>query len=242
VSEASDEHPLLALQALDSAADGLVAERAGLSQRAAIGRCETDREGVEAEIEAVRTREAELTESERALEREVADSVREGREVEDKLYSGKVQGVSELEGLQTQLDSFRAKQAELEERQLELMESREALDEALVSLEEKRAGCDSRREDLLVSLAENEAAIDGQLTAFAARRQSAAECVAAVPLRTYDRLRKSPRLAGVVTAQVRSNACGRCRIPVPVMRLTRVRQDAPDDVVPCENCNRILLP
>lgn len=242
MTEELGEHPLLGLQAIDSAADALAAERVGLPQHAALRASDAERERIEAEVTATEERAAELSETERRLEREVADAVHMGQQVEEKLYSGKVKGVSELEGLQTQLESFRAKQAELEEFQLGLMETHEELDGALASLEERRALGDTRRVELLSSLAEAEAAIDAKIADAASQREAAVERVPAVPLQTYERLRKSPRLAGVVTAQVRGDACGRCRIPVPVMRLTRVRQDAPDDVIRCENCNRILLP
>jgi len=238
----TDEHPLLSLQAVDSAADGLVVDRAGLPQRAALEACAAERQKIEAEVAAIEAREVELAETERGLEREVAESVREGREAEDKLYSGKVQGVSELEGLQTQLDSFRAKQAELEERQLGLMETREELEQALSGGAESLAACDAKHEDLLAALAEGEAAIDAQLAVVVGERDEAAARVPSAALQVYDRLRKSARLGGVVTAQVKGDACGRCRIPVPVMRLTRVREDAAADVVRCENCNRILVP
>ncbi|MGI9433014.1 MAG: zinc ribbon domain-containing protein [Myxococcota bacterium] len=238
----TDEHPLLSLQAVDSAADALVAGRAGLPQRAALEACAAEHQKIEADVAAVAAREVELAKTERGLEGEVAESVREGREAEDKLYSGKVQGVSELEGLQTLLDSFRAKQAELEERQLGLMETREELEQALADGAESRAACDAKREELLAALAEGEAAIDAQLAVVAGEREEAVASVPAASLQVYDRLRKSARLSGVVTAQVKGDACGRCRIPVPVMRLTRVREDAAGDVVRCENCNRILLP
>lgn len=237
-----DEHPLLSLQAVDSAADGLTANRAGLPQRAALEACAAERQKIEADIAAVEASEVELRATERGLAREVAESVREGREAEDKLYSGKVQGVAELEGLQTQLDSFRAKQAELEERQLGLMETREELEQGLAGGTESLAACDAKREELLAALAEGESTIDAQLVAVAAERDEAIARVPPASLQNYDRLRKSARLGGVVTAQVKGNACGRCRIPVPVMRLTRVREDAVGDVVRCENCNRILVP
>jgi len=242
VTEESGEHPLLGLQAVDSEADALIAGRADLPQRAGLLESEAERQRIEAEVIATQGRAAELSETERRLEREVAEAVGEGQAAEDKLYSGKVKGVSELEGLQTQLESFRAKQAELEEVQLGLMETREELDGALASLAEGRTLCESHREELVRSLVEAEAAIDVRIAEVAGRRDSAAAGIAPVALQTYDRLRKSPRLGGVATAQVRGDACGRCRIPVPVMRLTRVRQDAPDDVIRCENCNRILLP
>jgi len=242
VTEESGEHPLLGLQAIDSVADALVEERAGLPQRAAILASDAERESLEDEALATDARAAELSKAERRLEGEVAEAVREGREVEDKLYSGTVKGVSELEGLQAQLESIRAKQAELEEVQLGLMETREELDRALASLGERRTRCGPQREELVRSLAEAEAVIDARLAGVAGERDSAAERVAPAALQAYDRLRKSPRLAGVVTAQVRGDACGRCRIPVPVMRLTRVRQGAAGDVIRCENCNRILLP
>jgi predicted nucleic acid-binding Zn-ribbon protein len=242
VSEASGEHPLLGLQAVDSAADACLSERAGLPQRAALKACDAERERLEAEVASAGLRAAELSKAESELERDVAGAVAEGREVEDRLYSGKVKAISELEGLQTQLRSVRAKQAELEERQLGLMESREELDALLESLRNRQTDCDARQAELVRSMAEAEARIDAQIEEVARRREPAAERVIGAALQAYDRLRKSTRLGGVVIAQVRGDACGRCRIPVPVMRLTRVRQNAPGDIVRCENCNRILVP
>ena len=86
------------------------------------------------------------------------------------------------------------------------------------------------------------AEIDGRLAEVAGEREGAASHVAAAALQTYDRLRKSTRLGGVVTARLSGNACGRCRIPTPVMHVTRIRRAQPDDVVASRNPRLPLLP
>ena len=241
VSDDSSPHPLLGLQAVDSAADALSAERAALPQRAALVECDAEQATSAAEAAALRERGDALAGEQAELEREVSSAVEEGRQVEDKLYSGAVKVVAELEGLQSQLDAVRAKQAELEERQLERMEQQDALEAELAACAERSADCDRRRAELLGSLAEAEDEIDARLAERATEREAAAALVAPTALQAYDRLRKSTRLRGVVTAQLSGDACGSCRIPVPVMHVTRVRQDAADDVVRCENCGRILV-
>jgi predicted nucleic acid-binding Zn-ribbon protein len=241
VSGAADRHPLLHLQAVDSSADALAVDRVTLPQRAALIECEAERVRIAEAARAAEERGADLGAAERKLAGEVAEAVRSGREAEDTLYSGSVTSVAELEGLQAKLNSIRAQQAELEERQLGLMESHEEIDAEIASLASQAGACAARQAELARTLAADEEAIDARLLEVAKERDGAAERVSAAVRETYERLRKSTRLGGVVVAQLNGNACGRCRIPAPVMHVTRVRQSLTDDVVRCENCSRILL-
>ncbi|MEZ5097793.1 MAG: C4-type zinc ribbon domain-containing protein [Nocardioides sp.] len=58
-------------------------------------------------------------------------------------------------------------------------------------------------------------------------------------LALYDRLREQK--AGVGAAAIRARECGGCRLTLDPAELADIRSAAPDEVLRCEECQRILI-
>ncbi|HET9896331.1 MAG TPA: C4-type zinc ribbon domain-containing protein, partial [Streptosporangiaceae bacterium] len=82
------------------------------------------------------------------------------------------------------------------------------------------------------------AEIDEQAAKASDQRGSIAAGVPADLLALYDQIRKSK---GVGAAMLRAGRCEGCHLNVDAADLKAIRAAAPDEVVRCEECRRILI-
>jgi len=177
----------------------------------------------------------ELTRAERDVEQV---RVRIDRDNE-RLNVGQVSNARELESLQSEVVSLRRRQSDLEEGVLELMEKREAA-QAL------RDGAAAEGETVAAATASVTARSDvalGEINELTAKAQTArASVVAGLPddlLALYERVRAQS--GGLGAAPLRRGQCLGCRVQLSTVDLNDIRAAAPDEVVRCEECRRILV-
>ena len=58
-------------------------------------------------------------------------------------------------------------------------------------------------------------------------------------LATYDSMR--PKLGGMAVAQLEHGHCTGCRLQLPASEIDRIKHQAADEIVTCEQCGRILV-
>jgi predicted nucleic acid-binding Zn-ribbon protein len=145
----------------------------------------------------------------------------------------------ELEALQHELETLNRRQGELEDAELELMEQREAAQSAvdevvgrLTTTRETRERAEQTRDEALTALAKDEEFRQS------GRKPLAADLPADL-IALYDRIRESS--GGIGAALLRSGRCEGCRLELAGQEKATVRASAPDEVVRCENCRRILV-
>ena len=180
------------------------------------------------------------------LDRELSRAERDVEQVRvridrdnERLNAGQVSNARELESLQSEVASLRRRQSDLEEGVLELMEKREAA-QAL------RDGAAVEGETVAADTASVTARSDvalGEINELAAKAQTArASVVAGLPddlLALYDRVRAQS--GGLGAAPLRRGQCLGCRVQLSTVDLNEIRAAAPDEVVRCEECRRILV-
>jgi predicted nucleic acid-binding Zn-ribbon protein len=157
----------------------------------------------------------------------------------ERLDAGKVSNARELESLQSEVASLQRRQSDLEEVVLEVMERREAAEARRdaaaaeqAALEEQRAAVAARRDAAL-------AEIDEEAAKAGSTRASVAAGVPEDLLALYDKLRG--QLRGVGAAMLRRGRCEGCHVALSTIDLNAIRAAAPDEVVRCEECRRILV-
>jgi predicted nucleic acid-binding Zn-ribbon protein len=200
----------------------------------------TDRDrALHDEIVAVDAEEKDLAREQGKAEADV-DQVRTRIERDRaRLDSGQVSSARDLETLQSEIVSLARRQSDLEEIVLDVMERREA--------------AQSRHQ----ALAAERAALAGQLEAVAGRRDTAlaemaeeagkaqdrrAGVTAEEPadlLALYEKLRAQH--GGTGAAALRGGRCQGCHLSLNTVDLNRIRAAAPDEVLRCEECRRILV-
>lgn len=158
---------------------------------------------------------------------------------QERLDSGTVTSPRDLENLQHEIVSLAKRQNDLEDIVLEVMERRE-------SAQERAAELTRRLESVTTKAAEAEARRDsaaGEFDAESGKLRKEREVVSgALPadlLKLYEKLRE--QMGGVGAARLFQRRCEGCRLELGVTELNEVRSAAPDTVVRCENCRRILV-
>jgi uncharacterized protein len=232
-------HDLLRVQEHDTAADQLRHRRQTLPERAELLAVEDALARLEATAADVGAQAAEATRVQRRLEDELALLEAKLGELDAKLYSGAVKVPRELQAMQAEGEAMRARRAGLEDRILEAMEVREPLEAEVAALDRRRAELDADGSRLRAALAEAEAEVDRELAAAVAARAEAAAAVPADMAARYERLRA--RNNGVGAAPLVNGRCGGCHLALPATEVDRLRKLPAEELVTCEQCERILV-
>lgn len=205
-----------------------------------------------AEVERLDAREAELRDGIVAAETEVGDLAREQAKAEfdvdqvraradrdrKRLDAGQVSSPRELENLQSEIGSLNRRQADLEDIVLDVMERREAAEGRLRSLSAERTQLGGEQDDTVARRDAALAEIAEQTAKVVQRRSSVAADVPADVLALYEKLRGQH---GVGAAALRRGRCEGCHLALNTVDLNRIRAAAPDEVLRCEECRRILV-
>lgn len=235
----ADQLRLLDVQAIDINLDQLAHRRRTLPELAEMARLEGSLGELRSDVVRVRTEVEDFDRDIRRLENDI-DQVRT-RSARDsqRMESGVITSSKELEKLQHEVVSLARRQSELEDTELELMESREqsearlataqaALDDAVGSL----ADAEKRRDAAF-------AEIDASIADKRAAREPLAASIPADLLAFYEKLRTTH--AGVGAAMLRARRCEGCHLELAGGDLGVARAAAADEVLRCEECRRILV-
>jgi uncharacterized protein len=230
---------LLELADLDAELGRLEHRRRGLPEHAELSHLEQRERELRDEIAALEAREGDLRREQGKADADV-EQVRSriGRD-RTRLDAGQVSSPRELENLQSEIASLIRRQSDLEDVELEVMERLEAAQARLKEAAAERASTAAdlqavkgRRDIALAELAE--------LSGKASDRR--AVVIAEEPadlIDLYERLRVQH--GGVGAAALRRGQCQGCHLSLNTVDLNAIRAAAPDEVVRCEECRRILV-
>lgn len=231
-------NPLLDIQRLDTEADQIRHSREHLPTRASLETARREQAEHRRRIEEVSVERLAVVERQRRLEGELAVLEERITADEQRLYSGEVAALRDLQALQDEIAGLRARAGELEERILEAMEAAESLAGRIEELTAAGAGVDARVAELEATLAAEEAELDAALAANRAERAERAAAVDPDLLADYERLRPAFGAATVVTFE---RNCVGCPSSMPAVEADRVLHAEPGSVLHCEECGRIVL-
>lgn len=230
---------LLGVQELDSRADQLRHQRKSLPEIAEIATLEGKRSDVDNLARDARILVDDLTAEQKKVDQDVeAVKTRRTRD-RDRMDQGLITNPKDLERMQHELESLERRITSLEDDELEVMEKLEEAQAELTRLEGMAAEAAEQIATLSVARDEKLASIDEQLTELSAKRGPAVDGLPSDLLALYDRLREQK--AGVGAAELRARQCGGCRLGIDAAELGRIRGLAEDEVVRCEECQRILV-
>lgn len=197
--------------------------------------------GESREIARVRTRLAdeqnrleELTHQQHSLEWQVDDLSVKVSATEEKLFGGRIRNPKELANLQRENEEVKARQSQIEDRVLELMDQVEATTAAvktstaeLARLEEEWRDQQQRLSTELTQLKESHADLTQKRAVQVAQIESAV-------IEVYQQLQAQK---GTAVALVEQGTCRGCQIALPTTELQQVRGGG---LVRCSSCGRIL--
>ena len=237
-ADPTEQQRLLDLAAEDVALTQLAHRRHTLPEVAAAeAAVEAERE-LAAEVVRAETEVRDLDREQKRLEGDV-DTVRQrAARDQQRLDSGSATP-KEMTNLQHELQSLARRQSDLEDQVLELMERRETADTALAAAQrgQEQARADRERAEQL-----RDDALADIADATARHEKARAEIAGNVPsplLSLYDRVRA--QAGGTGAALLKARRCEGCRIELYGKELSAARNAAPDEVLRCENCGRVLV-
>jgi predicted nucleic acid-binding Zn-ribbon protein len=229
---------LLDLQGEDTALAQLRHRRTTLPELAKIVTAQERADGVRMQQVEVQTALDDSSGEQRRLENEVdAVRARTTRDT-DRLTAGGLPA-KELEGLQHEITSLARRQSTLEDDLLEVMEQRETRELEVAGYGAELAAIEAERAELEAARDAAFTEIDEASARHAAGRTELAAAIPADLLALYEKVASAS--GGVGAAPMRQRRCEGCHLEVAGTELISMRAAAPDTIVRCENCRRILI-
>jgi hypothetical protein len=237
-ADPKDQRRLLDLQAIDT----------GLAQLAHRRRTLPEHAEVEAQARELSALEDERVRAQVAVDDLDRDIARLDRDVEQvRIRKDRDQArltvgsgpARELEALQHELASLNRRQTELEDAELELMEQRETAQGVLDGIEQRITATRQRRAETEERRNQNLAEITKEEEFKVGARQPLAADLPADLVTLYDKIRQTS--GGLGAALMQGGRCGGCRLELYGADRARIRAAAPDEVVRCEECRRIMV-
>jgi uncharacterized protein len=228
---------LLDLQAIDTSLAQIAHRRRNLPELATLDRLA--RELAAAEDERIRVQV-----SVDDLDRDIARFERDIEQVRTRADKDRARldvgtgPARELEALQHELGTLARRQSELEDSELELMEQREAVQATLDEVQRRLASTRQTRDELQVRCDETLADLDRDRAAKETARAPLVANLATELVSLYEKIRES---SGMGAALLRAGRCEGCRLELAGSERSRVKAAAPDEVVRCDECGRILV-
>jgi len=234
----ADQARLLEVQALDSRLAQLEHRRARLPEAAEATALEARVRGLSSDVVVLQTRVGDLDREVARAENDVA-TVRARADRDHARLQAGTGHAKDLLGLQHELDSLAKRQSDLEDIELEILERREA-DVAMLARATEQL--DAARQALADVSARRDAAIaalGAQYREARGSREQLARALVPTLLALYDKIRAARD--GVGAAKLHGARCEGCHLDLPPSDLATARAAAPDAVVRCEECGRILV-
>lgn len=233
------QESLFELQRLDTETQRLRHRRVNLEQRVTLEAALIEQATHQVQIDAVGAARVEVATRQRRHEDEAQIVATKVEADVARLYGGEVQGVKELEALQHEIASLRERQAGFEDQAIEAMEEAEELAARVTSLEASRVDVDNRIEILQMDITVTEAEIDGELEQTALARSAAATGTSVELIAEYESLR--PGFGSATIVRFDGSNCSGCPSVMPAMEVDRMKHEASDSILNCQECGRIVL-
>ena len=232
--------PLLEVQDLDQAADAERARSESLAERASLLAVREKMRQLEAERGGAEGEKARLFQDEQALSADVIEVAKQIEQADVDRYSGKRIDRDEAAEHDAAQQARREAQAQLEERELEILEALEGVDaklaehaKAMSALQEEEAAC-------LAAIDRVEADVGAELARLLTGRNLLTPDVPEAILAAYERVRAQPRMNGRGAARLEKGSCGGCRIKLPSLEVTQMLAEPEEALIQCPQCRRVL--
>lgn len=157
------------------------------------------------------------------------------KDVEERLYSGRVRNPRELQDLQNDAASLKRNRDALDEKQLGAMDVVEAAEQKEAAAKAELADAEAARAVEQADLLRDKGAVEALIAKFEGEREAALTPVTAEDLATYETLRRQKKIA---VSLLVDGICTVCGVAPSSSRVMAAR--AGGDIVKCGNCGRII--
>lgn len=230
---------LLDLQAVDATLDQLTHRLATLPETLALSELADRHEDLSATHGRLQTEVGDLAREQRKADADVEQVKSRRNRNEERINAGQVADPKQLQAMQHEIETLDRRISDLEDVEIDVMERLETAQTEFAD--------QSRELARLASEIDEKTSARDAASADIARLRSDAEAERAtlseqIPddLRVlYDKLRA--QLGGVGVGMIQHKRCGGCRLDIGAADLARMATAPSDEVLRCEECNRILV-
>lgn len=228
----------MSLQGIDTEIAQLHSKKANLPERVRIASLLGERKRL---LEDFTEAETKVSDLERAQAKAEADlePVRARRTRDQQRVDSGSADAKALTGLLSEIEHLTRRIDTLEDAELELMEELERAVAGFDALKARRSELETEIRALMVTRDSELAALDSQLQHAAAKRETVVEKLPAGLVTYYERVRD--KHAGLGVAPLVERRCGGCRLDLNAADLRAFAAAAPDELLLCEECGRILI-
>ena len=230
---------LLAVQEHDTVLAQLRHRRAHLPEQEQLDACQARLVRLEAGLSGARAEEARYTGRQRELEAAISEVEAKIATASRQLYSGTVTASRELQALEADIASLNKHRGSLEDEELEVLMAREPVDARLREAADERAAIDAEAMVLHAAVAEASITIDASIAEHVDGRAALESSVGDSLLASYEKARAKNR--GIGIARLDHGTCMGCRMKLAAVELDRIRHEAAEAIIHCEECGSILV-
>lgn len=236
---ASAQLRLLDLQAEDTAIAQLMHRKTTLPEHEVIAKGKEERAQLATSLVATRTRVTDLKADVDKAESDLAPvKERLARDVKRR-DDGLVTDPRGFAALTDEIDHLGKRISDLEDAELEALEQLETATAEEADLAGQMAELENSLHAVVTSRDEQLAGLDAEIAAHQQVRDTVAAELPADLVALYDRIRA--KAGGLGAAELKARRCGGCQIEATATALADYAAAAADEVLRCEECERILV-
>lgn len=233
--------PLLEVQDLDRAADAARDRALGLSERLALPVIAERIAQTEAQLEQARGERVRMEATEHELADAVAQIAKDIEAADVARYSGKRKDRDEAAAHHTSQQTLRDRQEGLEEQEMELLESIEAV-EAQIGEYESSIGLQRAESAALAeAIRKVESEVEVETARLGESRAALTQRIPAEVVVVYERVRSQPRNGGRGATSLTQGRCSGCGIQLPSLENRRMMAEPEAALLQCPQCRRVLV-
>lgn len=190
---------------------------------------------VSGQLSSQRQQLEELKRQQHSAEWETDDLASKITDLEKKLYGGGISNPKELSSLQHEVDGFKARRSQLEDRTLEIMDQVEQAEASIATAGNELNNLEAEWRRQQQNLTNDIEKLKGILSQLGQKRQLMLASIDPKMVNLYQQLRSHK---GTAVARVDQGMCRGCQILLPTIELQKARSG---ELVQCGSCRRILF-
>lgn len=230
---------MLDIAELDARVDQLRHRLATFPETRELASLSTERADVDGKARDAQIEIDDLTREQRKADADVEQVKARRLRDQNRMDRGLVTSPKDLEHMQQELVSLARRISELEDTELEVMERLETAQQEQERLKARLGEIDAQAAELTASRDTKAGELSGQLAVATDERKVTVQDVPGDLLALYEKIRAQK--GGVGAAALIRRRCTGCSLDLTAADLGAIAKASPDEVLRCEECNRILV-
>jgi predicted nucleic acid-binding Zn-ribbon protein len=187
------------------------------------------------QLQSEQQRFEELKHQQHSAEWEIDDITTKIAAAEESLFSGRIKNPKELASLQHEVETFKSRRGQLEEKALSVIDQVEQAEAAVAGTTSRLGNLTADWQRQQKQLADEMSRLKAALSDLKEKWRQLSGQVEPETIEFYQQLRSRK---GTAVARVEQGICRGCRISLPITDLQRARGN---NLVQCSSCGRILF-